>query len=364
MKKYLALFAIFFFSFMVSFAESQPKVLKKLRLAQVSITTYDVNGAMRQGQGLFIDEEGSVMADYSLFKGAVKAIVTDRSNNTFPVTEICGASSLFDIVKVKVDKGKKKLVVPSTASSVSEGAVVYVMPSTKADIKSIYVEDAISKVDFFNEKYHYLTLKTALGDRLKNSPVMDAQGQLIGIVQLSHDSVKPSYVIDSNYAKDMTIKALDVSNADLNEIQIKKALPEKEEDASSFLFLSARDTLFYPQYIEDFIRKFPHSTMGYVTKGEYLISEGLYQDAAELYADALNADIPTKDELHYSLSKGIYSLCADTGYVQYADWDLDKALLEAQMPMISIHFLPIPIRWPPVYMPRESIKKRRKSTWL
>ena len=47
----------------------QPKGLKKLRAAQVSVLAYTAGGELQQGQGTLISEDGIVVAQYERASG-------------------------------------------------------------------------------------------------------------------------------------------------------------------------------------------------------------------------------------------------------------------------------------------------------
>ena len=71
-----------------------PKWLKNARKAQVTVIAFDKDGNPRESQGTFIDEEGTVLTEYDILKGAVKATVIDFSGTEHPVHRIKGANSM------------------------------------------------------------------------------------------------------------------------------------------------------------------------------------------------------------------------------------------------------------------------------
>ena len=73
LKKILLLFAI---SLVAQWAFSQPKWVDKAKRAVFSIVTYDKDDKMlNTGNGFFVSEDGVAMSDYSLFKGARRAVI-------------------------------------------------------------------------------------------------------------------------------------------------------------------------------------------------------------------------------------------------------------------------------------------------
>lgn len=309
----------------------QPKGLKKLRQAQVSVLAYTADGTLQQGQGTLISEDGILVAQYDVMKNATRATVIDAAGTEHAVTEILGANSAYNMVRMRMEPGKKKnACLTIAAQQPAEQAEVYIMPSEKADKSVPCTTDTVAHVEEFDGGFKYLTLRHEAGARQANSPVIDLGGALIGFVQLATKEGQPSYVIDANYANSLQVKAMDAGNNDLNSIRIRKALPKNEEDAVSYIFLTGkRDTAMYMDYINQFVAKYPASTTGYTMKAEQQAQMGLYSEAAATYEAALKQEGTKADELHYSLSKVIYGLNMRTDYKQYADWNLERALSEA-----------------------------------
>lgn len=316
----------------ISMGAQQPKGLKKLRAAQVSVVAYTAQGDMQQGQGTLVSDDGVLVAQYDVLKGACRATVVDATGNEHPVVEILGANSAYNMVRMRMEPGKKKNACLELApQQPGEQTEVYVMPSEKADKNVPCTVDTVTRAEEFGEGFKYLTLAHEASKRQANSPVLNQDGQLVGFVQLATKEGQPSYVIDAHYALSLKVTAMDAGSSDLNGIAISKALPEKEEDAISYIYFTGkRDTAQYMNYIERFIALHPTSTTGYTMKAEQQAEAGQYSQAAATYEAALKQEGTKADELHYSLSKVIYSLSMRSDYEQYADWNLERSLGEAQ----------------------------------
>ena len=305
------------------------KWLKKTRKAQVSVVTVDAAGNIHETQGVTLGG-GTVITDYDALKGAVKITVIDSEGKEYPVTEIAGADAMYNVAKLLCDKDDKPCVTLAAASSAAE-ETVYVMPSVKADKKATCLTDTVSKVDTFKEKYHYYTLTRTVGDRLGSAALMNGEGELIGLLQMSSGDAAHAFAIDASYAAGLHIGALDGGNLDLSSIRIRKSLPESEDEALTFIYLTGqKDTVFYDGYVDAFIGKFPTNTTGYILKAEAEVGKNNLQGAAETYDKILSDSKLKHDEAHYSLSKTIYTLAQSPSYTPYADWTLEKALSEAQ----------------------------------
>ena len=85
MKKILILPLLLFFLVQGSMAQT-PKWVEKAKRAVFSIVTYDKNDKMlNTGNGFFVSEDGLALSDYTLFKGAERAVVTSSLMERLPI---------------------------------------------------------------------------------------------------------------------------------------------------------------------------------------------------------------------------------------------------------------------------------------
>ena len=221
------------------------------------------------------------------------------------------------------------------------GSLVYILPYAKASKNAICTEDTIAKLETFKDNYSYYTIGKPSNERLKNSAVLNEEGEMLGLLQLAAKEGKNAYVIDSKFIADMKIKPMDAGNNDLKAIYIKKALPETEEDALTYLYLlDKKDSITSMACVDDFIQKYPQNTSGRILKAEKMIEAANYQEADKLYEEALNAEGIKKDEVYFSKSKAIYAINLNKAYNKYNDWDMEKALAETRN-AYSVNPLPI-----------------------
>ena len=75
MKKAILLFLSLFWLIQWSVAQT-PKWVEKAKRAVFSVVTYDKNDQLlNTGNGFFVSEDGIALSDYSLFKGAQRAVI-------------------------------------------------------------------------------------------------------------------------------------------------------------------------------------------------------------------------------------------------------------------------------------------------
>ncbi len=341
MKKYILL--LIYTLFIIPCLAQTPKWLKKVRGAQVAIMVYNKNGEMTETQGVFADDKGTILTEYDALKYATRAVVVDAAGKEYPVKEILGASAMYNVVKMQVALEKKSKItyLQQAATPGTAGSLVYILPYAKASKNAICTEDTIAKLETFKDNYSYYTIGKPSNERLKNSAVLNEEGEMLGLLQLAAKEGKNAYVIDSKFITDMKIKPMDAGNNDLKAIYIKKALPETEEDALTYLYLlDKKDSITSMACVDDFIQKYPQNTSGRILKAEKMIEAANYQEADKLYEEALNAEGIKKDEVYFSKSKAIYAINLNKAYNKYNDWDMEKALAETRN-AYSVNPLPI-----------------------
>lgn len=309
-----------------------PKWFKKAAKAQISIVTMNEKGDMLQsGNGFFIDKNGTALADYQLFKQASKAKVVSGEGKEYEVEAIIGASSLYDLVKfrVKTDKDTPALTISDRMGVKHEH--VYVLPYPTKENK-MCVNDTLHDIQKFNEKYGYYTLGRPLDEKYLNSPVMDEEGEVLGMIQRKADaSATTSYAVSVAYGNTLCTDGMSSADNDLNAIHIRKALPADEADIRTFLFMTASrsDSATYSQYLNDYILQFPKSSEAYTQRADFYMAHGNYAAAEEDMKSALEVT-EKKDETYYAFSKLLYELNLKPGYQVYKDWNLNHSLTLAE----------------------------------
>ena len=82
---------------------------------------------LNTGNGFFVTEDGIALSDYSLFKGAQRAVVVNSAGVQMPVVSILGANDMYDVIKFRVDISAKKVPALNLAAvSPAVGANVYI----------------------------------------------------------------------------------------------------------------------------------------------------------------------------------------------------------------------------------------------
>lgn len=217
MKKILILPLVLFFLVQGSMAQT-PKWVEKAKRAVFSVVTYDKNDKMlNTGNGFFVSEDGLALSDYSLFKGAERAVVITADGKQMPVDVILGANDMYDVIKFRVAITEKKVPALNVAKAAPEvGADAWMLPySTQKSIAC--VSGKVKDVSKVAGEYHYYTLGMQMKDKMVSCPVMNAEGQVFGISQKSSgiDTVTTCYAAGAAFAMAQKINALSLGDAAL-----------------------------------------------------------------------------------------------------------------------------------------------------
>ena len=351
MKKILILPFLLFFLIQGSMAQT-PKWVEKAKRAVFSVVTYDKNDKMlNTGNGFFVSEDGLALSDYTLFKGAERAVVITSEGKQMPDSLILGANDMYDVIKFRVAITEKKvpaLIVAKTAPAV--GADAWMLPySTQKSIAC--VTGKVKEVSKVAGEYHYYTLGMQMKDKMVSCPVMNAEGQVFGIAQKSSgiDTVTTCYAAGAAFAMAQKISALSLGDAALKKIGIRKGLPETEDQALVYLFMASSSLSGddYEKLLDDFIRQFPANADGYLRRANYYAAKGKddqawYDKAVADFNQALKV-AQKKDDVYYNIGKLMYAYQLSKPEKTYKDWTYDTALQNVRQ-AIAIDPLPIYIQ--------------------
>ena len=95
-----------------------PKWVEKAKRSVFSIVTYDDSDKiLKTGNGFFVSEDGVALSDYSLFKGARRAVAITGEGKQMPVEAIMGVDDMYDVAKFRVAIDSKKVQARSTTTT-------------------------------------------------------------------------------------------------------------------------------------------------------------------------------------------------------------------------------------------------------
>ena len=242
-----------------------------------------------------------------------------------------GANDLYDVIKFKTGVNKKSATLDPAVQGGKTGEQIYLLPySTQKSVEG--QTGTITKVDTISNESLYYTLNMKTTEKTVSCPIMNAEGQVIGMLQKNTEADSPeSYAIGISFVKGLSISALSGTDMALNSIGIKKGLPEDESQALVYLYISSSQLNGedYLELLNDFISRYPNNMEGYLRRASfYLSQEGRGADAEKDLKEMFNV-ATKKEEAHYNAAKLLYDYNLSLGEKQpYSDWNFDKALKE------------------------------------
>lgn len=304
---------------------AQPKWAGKAAKSIFTLKTFKEDGSLlASGNGFFIGNEGEGVSNFSPFVGASRAVIIDASGKEMKVECITGANDLYDVARFRVSNKVSGL---SVASTTSTGSTAWVLPYS-ANKAARSQQGTIEKIDKAGD-YDYYTLAMQMPENTVGCPLLNENGEAIGIMQLSAGDTHKSYAIAVQFALGLKITGLSFNEQVYKSTLVKKDLPDELEQAIVALYVSGpqmnRET--YREIINDFIRKFPTAADGYTYRAQEEVSDNLFDDADRDMQQAVKM-AQKKDEAHYNYAKLIFQKEIFKSDRPYSAWSLDKAIAE------------------------------------
>ena len=305
---------------------AQPKWAGKAAKSVFTLKTFKQDGSLlASGNGFFIGNEGEAVSNFSPFVGASRAVIIDASGKEMKVECITGANDLYDVARFRVSGKVSGLPVTTTTTT---GSTAWVLPYS-ANKSARSQQGTIEKIDKAGD-YDYYTLAMQMPENTVGCPLLNENGEAIGIMQLSVGDSNKSYAIAVQFALGLKITGLSFNEQVYKSTSVKKDLPNELEQAIVALYVSGPQMTkeSYREMIDDFIRKFPTAADGYTYRAQEEVNDNLFDDADRDMQQAVKM-ASKKDEAHFSFAKLIFQKEIFKNDRTYSGWTLDKAIAEA-----------------------------------
>ena len=321
-----------------------PKWFKKSRNAVCQIVAYDEKGnETGRATGFFTSADGCGITGYDIFSNAYKAVAIDINGIPHDIKYVTGANRIYDVARFKTDTHKPVQYLPTTENLPQTGDVLYLVQYS-TDNSCIPQEYSVSKCSGMTGGYTYYNLSgTDICHDTAGAPVLDINGNVIGILQNAVDGDTCNYAVDSRFACSLAItSALTLNDDDYRGMTFPKALPDNEEQALVYLYINqGGDSNIYSRLLDQFLEQYPESSDGYLRKGTYLIGTGdsLRFEEGRNALDKSISLAEDKDNALYEYSRLIYNDLTALSRTEKAGWDLATALNKVEE-AISIERVP------------------------
>lgn len=310
-------------------AMAQPSWVKKATKSVFTLKTFAEDGSLiGSSNGFFTSDKGDAVSNYTPFKGASRAVVIDASGKELPVVSIVGVNDMYDVVKFRVNGKTQPLAISSATTPVS--SQVWLLPYH--EVKNVPA-GTIRKAETFQGEYEYYTVALTMPANTVSTPLINQAGEVVGLMQQpATDKDTLSYAVSARFADSLRISGFGMNEAALLQTKIKKELPDDQKEAVLALYMasSRQDSASYVNMVEDFIRKFPKASDGYMYRAQIEASSNNFA-AAEKDMETAISNSTQKDDTHYNYARMIYNKIIFLADVPYDNWTLDKALEEIRL---------------------------------
>ena len=314
----------------VSYAQN-PAWTKKAAQAVFTLKTFGADGSLLASvNGFFIDEQGQAVSSFAPFKNAQRAVIIDAQGKEMEVDCLIGYNDMYDVAKFHVI-AKKTQALSIAQNAASNGATLWLMPYAVKKMPAC-TKGTVSSAEQFGEGYTYYTLDMETSDQQVGCPILNEQGEAVGILQPSASGKSTTgYAVSARYANSLRMSALSQNDPVLRTVKIAKALPDDQSEATLALYVSSStmSTEEYDQLINRFIEKFPQSSDGYIYRARQKMAKDDFQGADDDMKQAIKVG-DMKDDAHYQYAQMVFQKILYKDDKPYAPWTLDFALEEAK----------------------------------
>ena len=314
----------------VSYAQN-PAWTKKAAQAVFTLKTFSADGSLLASvNGFFIDEQGQAVSSFAPFKNAQRAVIIDAQGKEMEVDCLIGYNDMYDVAKFHVI-AKKTQALSIAQNAASNGATLWLMPYAVKKVPAC-TKGTVSSAEQFGEGYTYYTLDMETSDQQVGCPILNEQGEAVGILQPSASGKSTTgYAVSARYANSLRMSALSQNDPVLRTVKIAKALPDDQSEATLALYVSSStmSTEEYDQLINRFIEKFPQSSDGYIYRARQKVAKDDFQGADDDMKQAIKVG-DMKDDAHYQYAQMVFQKILYKDDKPYTPWTLDFALEEAK----------------------------------
>ena len=314
----------------VSYAQN-PAWAKKAAQAVFTLKTFSADGSLLASvNGFFIDEQGQAVSSFAPFKNAQRAVIIDAQGKEMEVDCLIGYNDMYDVAKFHVI-AKKTQALSIAQNAASNGATLWLMPYAVKKVPAC-TKGTVSSAEQFGEGYTYYTLDMETSDQQVGCPILNEQGEAVGILQPSASGKSTTgYAVSARYANSLRMSALSHNDPVLRTVKITKALPDDQSEATLALYVSSStmSTEEYDQLINRFIEKFPQSSDGYIYRARQKMAKDDFQGADDDMKQAIIVG-DMKDDAHYQYAQMVFQKILYKDDKPYEPWTLDFALEEAK----------------------------------
>jgi len=239
-KVFLILFGFLNLTVEETYSQSTAQdIYEKNSQAVVVVETYDKNGnPLSQGSGCQLNEEGLVVTNFHVMKGAFSANLIFSDNSEFKVNYVYAYDKQHDLAFLKHYGKRKDHVRLSSSDDVRVGDVCYTIGTPKG-FQNTISNGLISNI-LKDESEYVFQISNAISPGSSGGGLFNDEGELIGITFATFlDGQNINFAMPSKYLSELLLK------------------PFKQTTLSEFQVIIGSSAVLYPKKEEHVEREEP-----------------------------------------------------------------------------------------------------------
>ena len=302
--------------------EGLPAMIRRVEPSIVVLFTYNREGKfVGQGSGFFVNQEGDVITNYHVLKGASRAEVRMTDGSVYPVNRVIAEDEEGDLIRVSTNTPQnlvRPLLIRSSFPEVGERIIVMGTPLGLEKTVSDGIVSAVREIPEFGK---IIQVTAPISPGSSGSPVVNMNGEVIGVVSFF---LMPGQNLNFAIPGDRIAKLTPADGKTLSEREEVKeeerlAVAGKFYSMGQGFLLSADYERALPFFVEA-LRRNPNLAEAFFQIGYCLGKLGRYSDAIGPYLEAIRIEPNDFDTYN--------NLCVAFGMVRRYD-DAMKACGEA-----------------------------------
>jgi len=302
LKVTLVLFVMCFSWTICSGEEGLPAMIRRVEPSIVVLLTYNREGKfVGQGSGFFFNQEGEVITNFHVLKGAARAEVRLSDGSVYPVDRVIAEDEEGDLIRVSTNIPQnlvRPLPVHTSFPEVGERIIVMGTPLGLEKTVSDGIVSAIRDIPEFGK---VIQVTAPISPGSSGSPVVSMAGEVVGVVSFF---LTPGQNLNFAIPGDRVAK---LTSGDRKTLAEREEVKEEERLAVAGKFYSmGRGFLLaedYERAIPFFLeaaKRNPNLAEAFFQIGYCLGKLGRYSDAVGLYLEAIRIK-PSDFDTHNNL---------------------------------------------------------------
>ena len=277
---------------------------KKARPAVMLLVVSDANGKeIATGTGFLVSSDGKLITNHHVIEGAASAVAKSENGGLFPVEGVLVDDPKNDLVVLKL-KGKDLSFLPLGDSEKIEVGTRIAVIGSPLGLEGTLSEGVVSAVRDLMGDTRFLQITAAISPGSSGSPVLDANGQVIGVAtSLIRSGQALNFAVPAGPAR-----ALVASSQKASAVQALGVPPTSDTDAifsdpDYQLALVAEASKDYVEVLkrnQSLVHRYPDNAMAHFCLGVAYGNLNFTDDAIAAYHKAIKLK-PDYAEAWYNL---------------------------------------------------------------